>query len=44
MGYRQAFAEDQGLAKGLNLAKGKITCKPVAEAHGMEWIEWRKAV
>jgi len=42
MGYRQAFAEDQGLAKGLNLAKGKITCKPVAEAHGMEWTRWEK--
>ncbi len=43
-GCRQAFIKDQGLAKGLNLAKGKITCKPVAEAHGMEWTDWQKII
>ena len=42
VGYHQAFIEDQGLAKGLNLIKGKLTCKPVAKAHGMEWISWEK--
>jgi len=36
VGYRQAFIEDQGLAKGLNIIKGKIACKPVAETHGMK--------
>jgi len=44
MGYRQAFIEDQGFAEGLNLARGKITCKPVAEAHGMEWTRWEKII
>jgi len=44
IGYCQAFIEDQGLAEGLNLAKGKIICKPVAEAHGREWTEWKKII
>lgn len=44
MGYREAFTEDQGLARGLNLAKGRIACKPVAEAHGIEWTEWEKLI
>lgn len=44
VGYCRAFAEDEGFAMGLNLAEGKITCRPVAEAHGMGWVEWRKAV
>lgn len=37
LGYRKALKEDPGLAKGLNLAEGKITCKRVAEAHEMDW-------
>jgi len=41
-GYPQAFIEDEGLAKGLNLTKGKITCRPVAEAHGLKWTDWRE--
>ena len=36
-GYRRALAEDPHLRNGLNVADGKITCKPVAEAHGLDF-------
>lgn len=36
-GWKQAMADDAHLRNGLNVHKGKITCKPVAEAHGMVW-------
>ncbi len=42
MGYYRAFIKDQGLAKGLNIIKGKIVCRPVAEAHEMKWTKWEK--
>lgn len=35
-GYRQAVIDDKHLRRGLNTAFGKLTCAPVAEAHGME--------
>ena len=35
MGWRQALKEDIHLRNGLNVCDGKITCKPVAEAHGL---------
>ena len=28
---------DAGLAKGVNLSGGKITCRGVAEAHGLRF-------
>ena len=34
-GVERAIRTDPALAKGVNLANGKITCKGVAEAHGM---------
>ena len=37
-GYRAALAEDPHLRNGLNVSEGKITCKPVAEAHGLDYI------
>jgi alanine dehydrogenase len=37
MGWRQALKEDIHLRNGLNVCDGKITCKPVAEAHGLEF-------
>ena len=37
LGYRKALKKNSGLTKGLNLAEGKITCKQVAKAHGMDW-------
>lgn len=37
-GYKQACIEDSGLAEGLNTIAGKVTCKPVADAFGMEYV------
>ncbi|MGH7205035.1 MAG: alanine dehydrogenase [Nitrospiraceae bacterium] len=34
-GVERAIRADPALAKGVNLANGKVTCKGVAEAHGM---------
>jgi alanine dehydrogenase len=34
-GWRQALKDDIHLRAGLNVHDGKITCKPVAEAHGL---------
>ena len=38
-GWKQAVQDDAALAKGVNVLDGKITYKPVAEAHGMEYVE-----
>lgn len=38
-GWRAALREDVHLLNGLNVAEGKITCSPVAEAHGLNWSE-----
>ena len=34
-GWRQALKDDPHLRNGLNVHAGKITCEPVAEAHGL---------
>jgi alanine dehydrogenase len=36
-GWRQALKDDIHLRNGLNVCDVKITCKPVAEAHGVEF-------
>jgi alanine dehydrogenase len=36
LGYQGAMKSDKALKKGLNVFKGKIICKPVAEAMGLE--------
>jgi len=36
-GWKQAVADDAALAKGVNVLDGKITYKPVADAHGMAY-------
>lgn len=36
-GWKQAVLDDAPLAKGVNVLDGKITYRPVAEAHGMEY-------
>jgi alanine dehydrogenase len=36
-GWRRAIADDQHLRNGLNVHAGKLTCKPVAEAQGLEY-------
>jgi alanine dehydrogenase len=35
MGFDKAAAADPGLAEGINMAYGKVTNKPVAEAFGL---------
>ena len=36
-GVEAAIRADAGLAKGVNLAQGKVTCRGVAEAHGLRF-------
>jgi alanine dehydrogenase len=36
-GVAGAVGKDAGLAKGVNLASGKVTCRGVAEAHGLRF-------
>jgi alanine dehydrogenase len=36
-GLRHAVADDQTLAKGVNVLGGKVTYEAVAEAHGLEY-------
>lgn len=36
-GWKRAVADDAALAKGVNVFDGKITYKPVADAHGMDY-------
>jgi len=35
-GWKRAVDEDDALAKGVNTAYGKLVCRPVAEAQGLE--------
>ncbi|MBD8507530.1 alanine dehydrogenase [Hoyosella sp. G463] len=35
LGWQAACREDEGLAAGVNITEGRITCEPVARAHGM---------
>ena len=36
-GWKQALIQDQHLRDGLNVCEGKLTCEPVAEAHGLAY-------
>jgi alanine dehydrogenase len=38
-GWKRAVADDAALAKGVNVLDGKVTYKPVADAHGLEYVE-----
>ena len=38
-GWKQALADDAHLRNGLNIAFGKVTCQPVAEALGYPYVE-----
>ncbi|WP_406667564.1 alanine dehydrogenase [Gallaecimonas sp. GXIMD1310] len=38
-GYKQALLDDKHLLAGLNIMNGKVTCKEVAEAHGMAFVD-----
>ena len=37
-GWKQAVADDAALARGVNVLEGKVTYKPVAEAHGLDYV------
>ena len=41
-GVPGAFERDPNLLGGLNLIDGKITCRAVAEAHGLPWTDFAK--
>ncbi len=36
-GWKRALADDRNLLQGLNVAEGKVTCQPVADALGYPW-------
>jgi alanine dehydrogenase len=36
-GWRDALVQDPHLREGLNVCEGKVTCEPVAEAHGLAY-------
>jgi alanine dehydrogenase len=37
-GWRKALKDDSHLRAGLNVHDGKVTCAPVAEAHGLPYV------
>jgi len=37
-GWQKALADDRNLKNGLNVAFGKVTCKPVADALGYKYV------
>jgi alanine dehydrogenase len=37
-GWKKALADDPHLRAGLNVTDGKVTCQPVAEAHGLPYV------
>jgi alanine dehydrogenase len=43
-GWKQALKEDPHLREGLNVYDGKVTCKPVADAHGMKYTSTQSAL
>jgi len=43
-GIDKAVDEDKALAKGLNTYLGKVTCKPVAVAHGFKYFPLKDIV
>jgi alanine dehydrogenase len=38
-GWKRALTEDQHLRQGLNVAYGKVTCAPVAQAQNYAWTD-----
>jgi alanine dehydrogenase len=38
LGWKQALKSDPHLRNGLNVADGKITCKPVADALDLDYV------
>jgi alanine dehydrogenase len=44
LGYKEAFKQDTALRKGLNVFKGKLTHKPVADAVGLQFTPYEVAL
>jgi alanine dehydrogenase len=38
-GWKRALADDPHLRQGLNVAYGKVACRPVADALGYAWTD-----
>jgi alanine dehydrogenase len=43
-GYRRAMLDDANLREGLNVHRGQLTCKPVAEALGIDYVPASEAL
>lgn len=43
-GWKQAVLDDAALAKGVNVLEGKVTYKPVAGAHGLDYVALEELV
>lgn len=43
-GYQKALLSDSGFLAGLNVIHGKVTCKEVADAFGLEYVDAREAI
>ena len=43
-GWKRALGQDAHLRNGLNVCEGKVTCQPVAEAHGLPYVKAELAV
>jgi alanine dehydrogenase len=43
-GWKKSVADNEALAKGLNVVGGKLTYKAVADALGMQYTPWKDAV
>ena len=44
LGVREAIARDEALARGVNVADGKVTYEAVAEAHGLDYSPLREVL
>ena len=44
MGLKGALMADKHLRDGLNIHAGHVTCRPVAEAHGLPWLSAEAAL
>jgi len=43
-GWRKALADDAHLRNGLNVAGGRVTCRPVADVQGYKFVDPREAI
>ena len=43
-GWKRALGQDPHLRNGLNVSEGKVTCQPVAEAHGLPYVKAEVAI